>query len=77
MGGEAPAEVRALNPSDAVLERAFLDDAVIARGWDAAGASAFGFTTTWVNRVGLPQDRLPAAPHHILPDLSRLPELLA
>ncbi|MCB9592116.1 MAG: acyl-CoA dehydrogenase family protein [Sandaracinaceae bacterium] len=29
-----------MNPSDAVLERAFLDDAVIARGWDAAGALA-------------------------------------
>ncbi len=50
---------------------------VSSNGWDAAGASAFGFTTTWVNRAGLPQDRLPAAPHHILPDLSRLPELLA
>ncbi|MBX3272533.1 MAG: acyl-CoA dehydrogenase family protein [Sandaracinaceae bacterium] len=29
-----------MTPSDAVLERAFLDDDVIARGWDAAGALA-------------------------------------
>ncbi|MEZ4335275.1 MAG: acyl-CoA dehydrogenase family protein [Sandaracinaceae bacterium] len=29
-----------MRPSDGVLERAFLDDAVIAAGWDAAGALA-------------------------------------
>lgn len=27
-------------------------------GWDAAGASAFGYPTFWVNRLGLPAERL-------------------
>ena len=49
---------------------------VSSNGWDAAGAAGYGFTTAWVNRAGDPVDRLPARPHHILPDLSTLPELL-
>ncbi|RYH10547.1 haloacid dehalogenase type II [Tropicimonas sp. IMCC6043] len=44
-------------------------------GWDAAGAAGFGFTTVWVNRAGLPRDRLPAAPAHVLTDLTQIPEL--
>jgi 2-haloacid dehalogenase len=31
-------------------------------GWDAAGAKAFGYPTFWVNRLGLPTERLDAAP---------------
>jgi 2-haloacid dehalogenase len=50
---------------------------VSSNGWDVAGASAFGFRTLWVNRAGLPVDRLPARPHHILPDLAGLPALAA
>lgn len=50
---------------------------VSSNGWDAAAAAAFGFRTVWVNRAGLPLDRLPATPHHQLPDLSQLPDLAA
>ena len=46
---------------------------VSANGWDVAGASRFGFATVWVNRAGLPMDRLPHGPNHIIPDLTRLP----
>ncbi len=45
-------------------------------GWDAAGAAGYGFGTVWVNRAGLPQDRLWAAPHRTLPDLSTIPDLV-
>lgn len=48
---------------------------VSSNGWDAAAAAAFGFCTAWVNRAGLPMDRLPARPHHVLPDLSTIPDL--
>jgi 2-haloacid dehalogenase len=49
---------------------------VSSNGWDAAGAAGFGFRTVWVNRAGLPLDRLPATPQLQLPDLSSLPELI-
>lgn len=49
---------------------------VSSNGWDAAGAAGYGFTTTWVNRAGDPVDRLPHRPHHILTDLSALPEMV-
>jgi 2-haloacid dehalogenase len=45
-------------------------------GWDAAGAAGYGFATIWVNRTGLPVDRLYASPHRILRDLSTVPELV-
>jgi 2-haloacid dehalogenase len=48
---------------------------VSSNGWDVAGASRFGFATVWVNRSGLPIDRLPYGPSHIMPDLSHLPVL--
>lgn len=48
---------------------------VSANGWDIAGAAAFGFRTAWVNRAGHPEDRLPARPLHILPDLTGIPGL--
>lgn len=48
---------------------------VSSNGWDAAAASGFGFRTAWVNRAGQPMDRLPARPHHVLPDLTTIPEL--
>ena len=50
---------------------------VSSNGWDAAGASAYGFTTLWVNRTGDPMDRLPGTPAHVLPDLATVPELVA
>lgn len=48
---------------------------VSSNGWDAAFASGFGFNTVWVNRAGLPVDRLPARPQHLLTDLTHIPEL--
>ncbi|MEM8538024.1 MAG: haloacid dehalogenase type II [Pseudomonadota bacterium] len=49
---------------------------VSSNGWDAAGASDYGFRTVWVNRTGAPMDKLYAAPHHILTDLTKIPDLI-
>lgn len=49
---------------------------VSSNGWDIAGASDYGFTTAWVNRVGEPMDRLFARPQHVLSDLTTIPELI-
>jgi 2-haloacid dehalogenase len=43
---------------------------VSANGWDAAGAKAFGFTTFWINRVGLPVERHAPEPDYIVASLS-------
>jgi 2-haloacid dehalogenase len=48
---------------------------VSSNGWDACGASGYGFRTAWVNRTGAPIDRLYARPHHVLPDLTTIPDL--
>lgn len=48
---------------------------VSSNGWDAASAAGYGFTTVWVNRAGDPVDRLPAMPHHVLSDLTTIPDL--
>ncbi|UWQ75374.1 haloacid dehalogenase type II [Leisingera sp. M658] len=48
---------------------------VSSNGWDAAGASGYGFVTAWVNRAGEPVDRLPWKPAHILPNLTTIPDL--
>lgn len=48
---------------------------VSSNGWDAAGAAGYGFQTAWVNRAGDPVDRLYATPHHILKDLTTIPDL--
>lgn len=48
---------------------------VSSNGWDAAAASAYGFRTAWVNRMGEPVDRLPAVPEHILTDLTGIPNI--
>lgn len=50
---------------------------VSSNGWDIAGAAHYGFTTVWVNRTNEPVDRLFAQPHHILSDLSSIPELVS
>lgn len=50
---------------------------VSSNGWDAAGAVGYGFRAVWVNRAGLPVDRLPSKPHHVLTDLSSIPDLAA
>jgi 2-haloacid dehalogenase len=48
---------------------------VSSNGWDAHGAAAFGFTTWWVNRAGLPGERLPWHLAGELRDLSGLARL--
>lgn len=50
---------------------------VSSNGWDISGAASFGFRTLWVNRAGLPVDRLPHRPAHIAPDLTTVTEYLA
>ncbi|WP_095588631.1 haloacid dehalogenase type II [Actibacterium ureilyticum] len=49
---------------------------VSSNGWDAGCASGYGFTTAWVNRAGLPMDRLPWQPAHVLSDLTAIPQLV-
>ena len=41
-------------------------------GWDIAGATAFGFRTVWINRIGLPSEYADLAPSAILPSLAGL-----
>ncbi len=48
---------------------------VSSNGWDACGAAGYGFRTAWVNRASVPMDRLYAKPHHVFPDLKKIPEL--
>ena len=38
---------------------------VSSNGWDAIGATWFGYTTLWVNRAGLPLEQLDTAPTRI------------
>lgn len=38
---------------------------VSSNGWDAIGATWFGYTTLWVNRAGLPLEELGTAPSRI------------
>jgi 2-haloacid dehalogenase len=37
---------------------------VSSNGWDAIGATWFGYQTLWVNRTGAPLERLGTTPHH-------------
>lgn len=48
---------------------------VSSNGWDVAGAAGFGFAAVWVNRAGLPMDRLSHGPRLQLSDLSTIPDL--
>ena len=38
---------------------------VSSNGWDAIGATWFGYTTLWINRAGLPLEQLDTAPTRI------------
>ncbi len=49
---------------------------VSSNGWDAAHGAAYGFQTVWVNRAGLPMDRLPGKPQIVIPDLTTIPDLV-
>jgi 2-haloacid dehalogenase len=42
--------------------------------WDAIGATAFGFTTFWINRSSLPVDLHGPAPAFVLSTLAELPQ---
>lgn len=48
---------------------------VSSNGWDAAGATGYGFETVWVNRAGDPVDRLPWQPKIVLSDLNDIPKI--
>jgi len=43
--------------------------------WDIAGATAFGFRTVWMNRIGMPDEYTDLAPAAVLNDLTGLPGL--
>ncbi len=45
---------------------------VSSNGWDAAGASAFGFTTFWINRGGQPIEALGCEPHRVVGSLGEV-----
>lgn len=49
---------------------------VSSNGWDAAGAKAFGFTTFWINRDGVPTERHGPAPDHALATLTDMLSLV-
>ncbi|MDG3042852.1 haloacid dehalogenase type II [Roseicyclus marinus] len=49
---------------------------VSSNGWDICSAAAYGFRTLWVNRAGLPVDRLPGRPDRIASDLAAIPDFL-
>ena len=48
---------------------------VSSNGWDAAGATAFGFTTFWINRGGQPTERHAPAPDFTIASLSEIRKL--
>lgn len=49
---------------------------VSSNGWDVAGASAYGFRVAWMDRAGLPPDRLAAAPDIVVRDVADLADLI-
>ena len=49
---------------------------VSSNGWDALGATWFGFTTLWVNRQGLPFETIGPKPTYTGLDLSRVCEII-
>ena len=67
----APDAVQAYKPARAVYELATAAFDVrprevlfvSANGFDVAGGCHFGFTVAWLNRGGLPPDRLDQQPH--------------
>jgi len=50
---------------------------VSSNGWDAVGATWFGYTTLWVNRAGLPLEQLGCEPTHIGTGLHDVLDLFA
>ncbi|HET9762136.1 MAG TPA: haloacid dehalogenase type II [Casimicrobiaceae bacterium] len=50
---------------------------VSSNGWDAAGAKAFGFTTFWINRYGLPVERHAPEPDYVVGTLGHIAAIAA
>jgi 2-haloacid dehalogenase len=50
---------------------------VSSNGWDAAGAKAFGFTTFWINRHGLPVERHAPEPDYVVGSLGNVAAMYA
>ena len=50
---------------------------VSSNGWDALGATWFGFTTLWVNRQHLPHETIGPKPTHTGHDLTRVLDVLS
>ncbi|MDE3074522.1 MAG: haloacid dehalogenase type II [Chloroflexota bacterium] len=50
---------------------------VSSNGWDAAGAAQFGLRVAWVNRSGLPRERIGGEPEVVVPNLLELAEQLS
>ena len=50
---------------------------VSSNGWDIAGAGWFGYRCFWINRAGLPVERLSFQPHHAGRSLADVADLLA
>jgi 2-haloacid dehalogenase len=48
---------------------------VSSNGWDAAGAKSYGFKAYWVNRGGMPVERLGVRPDAVVRDLSEIAKL--
>lgn len=46
-------------------------------GWDVTHAARYGFRAVWVNRGGLPADRVGSKPSHTVRDLSTIATLLS
>ena len=78
-------EVRTYKPAPAVyalVERTLgmpRDRALFAsaNAWDAAGAKAFGLPVAWVNRAGVPTERLGVTPDLVVADIADLADRVA
>ena len=66
--GRAWATVQGIGPAEICF--------VSANGWDIAGAANAGCRAVWLNRRGLPPERLPAGPVATITSLTELPPLL-
>ena len=64
----------AVDALDAPPERILF---VSANGWDAYGASAFGYRVVWCNRAGQTRERLPGGPEQEVRSLDEIEEVLA
>jgi 2-haloacid dehalogenase len=49
---------------------------VSSNGWDAAGAKAFGFNVFWINRGGVPVERLGVMPDYVVKSLDEVAQVL-